>query len=461
MNKIVLFIFLTFVFQAFANVHLPAIFTDHMVLQRNAEVNIWGNAEPNEEITLKADFLDKEIKVKANSEAKFKITFNTPKEGGPYTIILKGYNEVVLKDVLLGEVWLMSGQSNMEMSASWGIQNGDEEVAKANYPQLRFFKVNKSSADAPQQNLTGNWEVCTPESMKQMSAVGYFFARKLLQDLKDVPVAIIVSAWGGTAAELWTPKEIFEKNKDLEVSFMKFPPSEYYPIKTSVAYNAMIAPINDFKIAGAAWYQGETNTGNYGTYDKLMTNMIQSWREKKGYDFPFYIIQIAPYSYWEDSGAKIRNIQRLIAQNTQKSGLVITADVSTPDNIHPKNKKPVGERLANLVLKDVYQKNVGLVNSPQIKNIEVKGNVVLLNLEYSEGLHFLNKESRLFEVADKDGKFFPAKAIIEKNTIKVSAKEVKNPIFVRYSFSNTAIPDVFNQSGLPLSTFEIKNNQLR
>ena len=159
---------------AMANIHLPAIFADGMVLQRNAEVTIWGNADPREEITLKADFLDKEYKVKAANDATFKITFKTPKEGGPYTISLKGYNEVSLKNVMLGEVWLMSGQSNMEMSAAWGIKDGDAEMAKANYPNIRFFTARKSSAEFPQKDIIGNWATCTPETAKNwLQATGH------------------------------------------------------------------------------------------------------------------------------------------------------------------------------------------------------------------------------------------------------------------------------------------------
>lgn len=456
MNKIVSFLFFTLGMYASANVHLPAIFADHMVLQRNATVNIWGHAEPNEEITLTADFLDREYKVKANSEAKFSIAFPTSKEGGPYTIKIKGYNEVILKDVLLGEVWLMSGQSNMEMSAAWGIQNGEEEASKAQEPNIRFFKVNKSSADFPQQEIVGNWSVCTPETMKQHSAVGYFFAQRLHKMLDGVPVAIIISAWGGTAAELWTPEQVFIENPDLKESFQKFPPSKYYPIKTAAAYNAMIAPINSYKIAGAAWYQGETNTGNFTTYEKLLTEMIASWRTARQEEFPFYIIQIAPYSYWEDSGARIRNIQRKVAQKTPKSGLVMTSDVSTSDDIHPKNKKPVGERLANLVLKNEYGKHLGLVNAPTPERVVFEGQKAVVFLQNAEGLHFKNSSSPQFELAGIDGKYYPAKAVIKNNTIEIKSAQVKQPISVRYAWKNTAMPDIFNQVQLPLTTFEVK-----
>ena len=439
---------------AMANIHLPAIFADGMVLQRNAEVTIWGNADPREEITLKADFLDKEYKVKAANDATFKITFKTPKEGGPYTISLKGYNEVSLKNVMLGEVWLMSGQSNMEMSAAWGIKDGDAEMAKANYPNIRFFTTRKSSAEFPQKDIIGNWATCTPETAKNFSAVGYFFAQRLQNELGNVPVGIICSAWGGSAAELWTPKAAFEENPFLLENFKKLQTSEneYYPTRISAAYNAMIAPINEYKIAGAAWYQGETNTGNANSYEPLLTSMINSWRKAKGYEFPFYIIQLASYKGWGDSTAQIKNIQRKVSQSVPKSGLVVISDYSMIDDIHPKDKKPVGVRLANLALTDVYKKNE-TGNFPTWKSTEFKGNKAVLTLEFADGLHFKNKTSDQFEIAGADKKFVKAKAVIKGNQIIVDAKEVKTPVFVRYNWSNEAFPDLFNKANLPASVY--------
>nr|WP_314495893.1 sialate O-acetylesterase [uncultured Chryseobacterium sp.] len=439
---------------SFANIHLPAIFSNDMVLQRNAEVTIWGNADPKEEITLKADFLDKEYKVKASSDATFKITFKTPKEGGPYTVSLKGYNEVVFKNVMLGEVWLMSGQSNMEMSAAWGIKDGDAEMQKADYPDIRLFTVRKSSADFPQKEVIGNWNICTPDTAKNFSAVGYFFAQKLQQELGGIPVGIICSAWGGSAAEIWVPKNIFEQEPDLSESFKTIQSSEneYYPTRIAAAYNAMIAPFNDFKIAGAAWYQGETNTGNPGSYEKLLTSLISSWRKNRGYEFPFYIIQLASYKGWGDTTAQIKNIQRKVSQSVQHSGLVVISDYSMTDDIHPKDKKPVGLRLANLVLKDVYKKNIP-ASFPIWTSVEFKGNKAFLTLEFADGLHFKNKTSDQFEIAGTDKNYVKAKAEIKGNQIIVEAKDVKNPAFVRYNWSNSAFPDLFNQSGLPASVF--------
>jgi len=437
----------------FANINLPAIFTDNMVLQRNAEIIIWGNANPKEEITLKGDFLDKEYKVVTGNDAVFKFIIPTGKEGGPYTVTLKGYNEVKLKNVMLGEVWLISGQSNMEYTPAWGMKDADAEIAKANFPDIRFFTVPKLSSSYPQNNLFGSWVSCNPDTMKNFSAIGYFFAQKIQENLNGVPVGIISSAWGGSPAELWTPDSVFRQNPQLADNYKKLGSSEYYPSQMSGAYNAMIFPLNPYKIKGALWYQGETNTGNAEGYTDLLSSMIQSWRQAKGEEFPFYIIQIAKYTGWGDTAVKIQNSQRIVSETVKNSGLVITSDLDRTDDIHPKNKKPVGIRMANLILKNVYGKNNGLVESPKLKNVEYKGNKAILSFDFADGLHFKNKESKLFEIAGTEGQFVPATAVIKGNQIILESKEVKNPVNVRYDWSNTAVPDLFNQSELPASSF--------
>lgn len=302
-----------------ANINLPAIFTDNMVLQRNAEIVIWGNANPKEEITLKADFLDKEYKTVTGNDAVFKFTIPTGKEGGPYTITLKGYNEVKLKNVMLGEVWLISGQSNMEYTPAWGMKDADAEIAKANFPDIRFFTLPKLSSPYPQNNFFGSWVSCNPETMKNFSAIGYFFAKKIQENLNGVPVGIISSAWGGSAAELWAPEQVFRQNPRLADNYKKLGSSEYYPTQMSGAYNAMIFPLNPYKIKGALWYQGETNTGNAEGYTDLLSSMIQSWRQARGEEFPFYIIQIAKYTGWGDTTVKIQNSQRIVSETVKNS----------------------------------------------------------------------------------------------------------------------------------------------
>ena len=285
-NKILFLFFLMMYGFAEANVTLPNIFGDNMVLQRNSEVKIWGWGNPKEEIKLVSSWNNQEYSTVASNQAKWELTIKTPEAGGPFTISIKGYNEVILKNILIGEVWLCSGQSNMEMSASWGIDNGDEEVKNAADPNIRFFTVPKLTAASPQNNLLGNWTESTPETMKYFSAVGYFFAKRLREDLKNVPIGLISSNWGGTPAEIWMPEEVINSDPILLENAKKLNEQEYGPHQPGRAYNAMIHPIAGFKIAGTLWYQGESNVGSL-VYDKTLGALITSWRKEwKENSFP-------------------------------------------------------------------------------------------------------------------------------------------------------------------------------
>ena len=296
-----------FFITGFANISLPEIFSDNMVLQQKSDVLIWGWAKTGETVTIKADWMDKEISSKVGPQGTWRMTISTPAAGGPYNIIIRGNNEVLLKNVLIGEVWLCSGQSNMEMSAQWGIKNGEEEVKNATYPEIRFFSVNASTSLYPQEHFSGNWTACTPETMKTFSAIGYFFARKLNKDL-NVPVGIINSSWGGTAAESWMPEEAIQKDSFLSEAASKQKPVPWGPVEPARIYNAMIYPMIPFRIAGVLWYQGEANTINGYAYKEMLTTLIKNWRIKWGYEFPFYFAQIAPYNYGKPfEGVIVRN----------------------------------------------------------------------------------------------------------------------------------------------------------
>ena len=357
---------------SFANITLPSVFSDHMVLQQNDDVKFWGWANPNEEVVIVPSWSDKNYKVKTNNQAYWEIKISTPKAGGPFNIKITGYNEIVLNDVLIGEVWLCSGQSNMEMSAAWGIKNGVEEIKNANYSNIRFFNVSKTSAISPQNDLKGNWQVCTSEVMKNSSAVAYFFGRRLQEDLKDVPIGLMVAAWGGTPAEIWMPENVIKENEILNNAANKLQPVEWGPTEPARAYNSMIHPLVGYNIAGALWYQGEANVGAVN-YDKTLEALINSWRKKWEKDFPFYYVQIAPYNYGKDhfGGVEIRDAQRKVLENVSKAGMVVISDVSPTDDIHPKDKKPVGERLANLALVKHYNTYFDIVNGPLFNGITI------------------------------------------------------------------------------------------
>ncbi|MDQ0638428.1 sialate O-acetylesterase [Pedobacter sp. W3I1] len=453
-NLIYLFLLSLIGFSASANVSLPAFFSDNMVLQRNSDVKLWGWGSPNEEITVTASWDAATYKVKAGNQATWQIIIKTPKEGGPYTLKFKGYNEVVFNNVMLGEVWLCSGQSNMEWTAASGIDNAVAEIAAANYPDIRFFAAPKLTAIYPQNNLSGAWQACTPETMKYFSAIGYFFAQHLQEGLKGVPIGIINCSWGGTNAEVWMPQDYIAKDAVLASAAAKFNESEWWPREPGRVYNAMIHPFAGLRLAGVLWYQGESNVGSV-VYHRTFAGLIKSWREAWHDDFPFYYVQIAPYNYQGDSsmGALTRNEQRKVLQAVPKTGMVVISDVGNINDIHPRNKKPVGVRLANLALGNLYGIDNGIVSSPLYKDFKVSGNKATINFDNADGLHFSNKKSDLFEVAGNDGVFHPATAEIKKNAVIVTSKEVKKPEQVRYAWRNTAIADLFNKANLPASSF--------
>lgn len=437
-----------------ANVSLPNIFGDNMVLQRNSEVKIWGWANPKEEIKLVSSWNNQEYKVTTNNQAQWELKIKTPEAGGPYTITIKGYNEVVLKNVLIGEVWVCSGQSNMEMPASWGIDNGEEETKKASNPNIRFFTVPKLTATTPQNNLLGNWTESTPETMKYFSAIGYFFAQHLREDLKNVPIGLISSNWGGTPAEIWMPDEVVQNDPILLENAKKLNEQEYGPRQPGRAYNAMIYPFAGFKIAGTLWYQGESNVGSL-VYDKTLGALITSWRKAWNDDFPFYYVQIAPYKTGSNnfSNVIVRDSQRKLLNEVPNTKMVVISDVSDTIDIHPKNKKAVGIRLADLALANIYKTNSNLVNSPLYKEFKTDKNKAIVSFDYAEGLYFKNKTSNQFEVAGADGVFYAAEASIKNNQVILVSKKVTVPVKVRFAWGNTTHSDLFNKANLPASCF--------
>ena len=439
---------------AFANITLPNVLSDNMVLQRNSEVTIWGWANPQEEVVIAPSWNNQTYKIKASNQAKWEINIPTPKEGGPFFISIKGYNEIVLKNILIGEVWICSGQSNMEMNASWGIENGDEAVKNATNPNIRFFTVPKLTATTPQNNLFGTWTECTPETMKYFSAVGYFFAKRLQEDLKNVPIGLISSNWGGTPAEIWMPEEVIQNDAVLLEAAKTRKEESYGPNQPGRAFNAMIYPLINFKIAGVIWYQGESNVGS-PVYDKTFSALITSWRKLWKSDFPFYYVQIAPYNYGENhfGGAFIRDAQRKVLQQVPNTGMAMTSDISPIDDIHPKDKKSVGTRLANLALANTYKTNTELVNGPLYTGIKIEKNKVVVSFDFAEGLHFSNIKSNQFEMAGVDGIFYEATAAIKNNTVVLQSDKVKNPVKVRYAWKNNAQSQLFNKANLPASSF--------
>jgi sialate O-acetylesterase len=434
------------------NISLPEIFSDNMVLQQRSEVPFWGWAKSGETITIKADWLDKEITVRVGSQGTWKVILTTPEAGGPYNIHLKGYNELTLKNVLIGEVWLCSGQSNMEWSAQSGINNGEDEIKNANYPEIRLFTVYQSTSLYPQDHLTGEWSACTSETMRNFSAIGYLFAKTLHKEL-GVPVGIINTSWGGTPAEAWMPEEIITKDDFLREAAKKLKPVPWGPVEPARIYNSMISPLVPFHIAGVLWYQGEQNTVNAYAYKEILTSLIKSWRSRWGYDFPFYYAQIAPYRYDNQyEGVEVRDAQRKVLE-VPNTGMIVLSDIGDTTNIHPKNKQDAALRFANMALNRCYKAKQVEDSGPLYKDMVIDKNRAIISFQHSEGLHTAGDKLTCFEIAGEDKVFYPADAKIKGEQVLVSSKKVKLPVAVRFAWSNTATPNLFNGANLPASCF--------
>ena len=457
MKKFRLLVVLFFLITSFtlnAEVRLPAIIGDHMVLQANDNVKLWGWCDPSEKIKIVSGWDTTSYNTVGSADGKWLISIKTPEAGGPYNVTINGNNKIVLEDVLIGEVWVCSGQSNMEMSYNWGIKEYTENINNANNKRIRLFHIPRLTSEYPQEDTKGKWVVCNPEDVKAFSLAGYFFGQKLQQAL-SAPVGLIESNWGGTPAEVWTPKEAIDENtviKKVADSLKKIP---WGPIRVAATYDAMIYPITNYNIAGVIWYQGEANVENASTYEPLFSTMIGAWRKVWDKQFPFYFVQIAPYNYGENiSGALLREAQTktLSVPNT---GMVVIDDLVTDvNNIHPRDKKDVGDRLANLALSETYNKS-GLPHLyPMYKNMEVvKGKIKINFINADNGLMSKGDTIKGFYIAGADKNFVPAFAKISGNSVVVSGKNVKDPVAVRFDFTNTAIPNLFSKEGLPVNLF--------
>ncbi len=460
MKKFILFpffLFLVFV-SAYANVRLPSIIGSHMVLQQKSSVKLWGWCSASEKIVITTSWDTTKYETYGNNGARWMTEIKTPSAGGPYTIRIKGNNEIVLEDVMIGEVWVCSGQSNMEWSADQGLKQSIEESPNATNKSIRFFYVPKSTSETPQDDVVAKWVVCNPEDMLHFSAIGYFFGKQLNKEL-NYPVGLINSNWGGTPAEVWTPKEVITANNDLQTASDKISEAAWWPNKPGLIYNSMIYPIVNYKIGGAIWYQGESNVKTHYGYQQLLTSMIDSWRKAWDTNFPFYLVQIAPYTYGDDnfSGALLREAQTKTASYPGTGMVVISDLVDDVTNIHPNEKIKVAERLANYALAETYGKGGVVYKSPVYKSHSIEKNKIRISFDnLPTGLVSRGGEPREFFIAGADNKYFPATAKIDGKTILVSSKDVKEPVVVRFGFTNTAMPNLFSSEGLPVNLFRTK-----
>lgn len=452
-NTIIALLIITVSIKANANIRLPAIIGSHMVLQQNSKIIIWGWSDAGEKIKLKSSWDTTTYYTRGSSSAKWSVQIQTPKAGGPYTISIVGYNSILLDDVMVGEVWACSGQSNMEMNVNWGLPN-QEEVAQATNTKIRFFHIPRTTGEYPQEDVNAKWVVCNPEDMKNFSAVGYFFGKKLQESL-NVPVGLINASWGGTPAETWTPKELIENDSILREASEKLIPAEGWPINAAATFNAMIYPVTKFHIAGAIWYQGEANVANASTYAHLLTTMIEGWRRSWQEEFPFYFVQIAPFAGYGDnsSSAFLREAQTKVL-SLPNTGMVVTSDlVNDINDIHPKMKKEVGERLASLALAETYREQNAVYKVPMYKSMRIEKNKI--RIEFTNAGNGLKSKGQVteFYIAGEDKNFVPAEVRIEKNSVVVWNKHIAKPVAVRYLFRNAATAYLYNEEGMPVNLF--------
>ncbi len=483
---------------ALADVKLPAVIGDNMVLQQGKKVSIWGWAEPNEELMVSVSWHSMQWGLRAGKEGKWQFEMNAPKAGGPYEMTLRGKNTITIKNILVGEVWTCSGQSNMQMSVR-GSANAEQEIAGAKYPKIRLFSVQREVADEPKSDCVGSWTLCSPETVPNFSAVAYFFGRELHKEL-DVPVGLIHTSWGGTPAEAWTKHDMLETDGDFAPILKRYdeamarypqakvdyekkleawkeaakkakeagekeprkprPPSPPLNSHTPAAlYNAMIAPLIPYGIAGAIWYQGESNAGRAYQYRKLFPAMIKSWRNNWGQgDFAFVFVQLANFMAVkpdpnESAWAELREAQSMTLA-LPNTGMAVIIDIGEAKNIHPKNKQDVGRRLATWALGTTYGRKT-VYSGPIYKSMKTERNKITLSFDHVGGGLVAKGEGPLkgFAVAGADKKFVWADAKIDGDTIIVGSAEVSEPAAVRYAWADNPVCNLYNAEGLPASPF--------
>ena len=441
---------------------LPAFFSDGMVLQRETSAPMWGWAAPGEHIVVAPGWRDKPpLETDADANGYWRVYLDTPKDDGPWQIRIAASGGVVLlRDVLVGEVWLASGQSNMEWTLGPGMGNGvegwEEAVRTSKDAELRFFSVENTVARAPERDVRGHWVAAGPESAKAFSATAYFFARTLREKC-GFPVGVITADWGGTPAEAWTSPDGLEDFPEFHEAILGLDDQSkgIGPNTPSALWNGMIAPLVPFAIRGVVWYQGEANCGRAEQYRKLFPALIHDWHVTFGRaSFPFYFVQIAPFAYEGDTGeaAAIRDAQRLTL-GTQETGMAVTMDIGNPADIHPLKKREVGERLALWALAKTYGRKEIECSGPLYRSMKVSGTSIRIEFEHAQGLTSHDEPVRHVTVAGSDHVFHPAEARIEGEALVVSSPEVQSPAAVRFGWGAADMTNLWNAAGLPASSF--------
>ena len=451
-----------------AKILLPSIIDDNMVLQQQSEIMLWGSAEPDSGIQVSVSWDGKTYKTMSDGTGKWSVKCRTIEAGGPYEITIRsGKEKVVLTNVMLGEVWLCGGQSNMDISfrglRNQPIADAAREIIDSEYPDLRLFRVKRNYNKRQLDDVTGDWCVSTSSSAETCSAIGFIFGRMLHLHNK-VPVGIIVSAWGGSKVEAWMSEDKLKAfvGDGLVLNVPDKLAREKANVTPTVLYNAMINPIVNYKIKGCLFYQGEANITRPALYRKLFPAMVQEWREKWGYEFPFYYVQLAPFGYqnmgWSPEDRQVaffREVQEQSLKDIPNAGIISTTDVGALHTIHPPQKKEVAERALFMALKNTYGYKGFVAEAPVPKTVEINGNKVSIQFANAPyGISSYGRPMVGFEVAGKDKVFYPAEvSIYGLSTIHVSSASVPEPVAVRYCFKNFYEGCIYNNYGIPALPF--------
>ena len=490
---------------AVADVTMPHVFGSHMVLQRDQAIPVWGWADPEEKVSVQIGD-QPAVTTAADQAGAWHVALPAMQAGGPFTVKIAGKNAIALEDVWAGEVWLCSGQSNMEMVVA-SCLNPQQEIATANYPKIRHIAVPKSVASVPAKDFPGQWQVCSPETAGGFTACGYFMARELHKRL-NVPVGLVHSSWGGTRIEPWTTPAGFAQVPALEdirqmiakadphsaiykdglgkyldrleawtqatrqsiaqeklvTAMPEFPP-EFVPLaarpdahgQPTTLYNAMIHPLVPFGIRGAIWYQGESNHVEGRLYTEKMKALINGWRQLWGSELPFYFVQIAPFPYGNENPVVLAEFweAQSAALKIPNTGMVVTSDIGDYNDIHPRNKQEVGRRLALLALKNVYGQNDVVCSGPTFKSMALEGDKIRVRFD-NIGSGLASRDGKpldWFEIIGPQTDWTKADAAIEGDSVVLSSDKVKAPVAMRFAWDKSAEPNLMNKEGLPASAF--------
>lgn len=498
MKRLLIVMVMLFCSSVFADVTLPHVFSDHMVLQREKPVRIWGWADPGEQVAVTLN--GNTVKTVTNKKGKWQVELPAMQASAiPAELHVSGNNTVVVRDILVGDVWLCSGQSNMDWNLG-GAESKDTAIPAATNALIRFLKVTIKPSPQAVKDIHDTWQVCSPQTAPGFSAVGYFFGKKLHDEL-DVPIGLIHSAWGGTRIEPWTPavgfkiipalefefdnlekmhleyrislpdklKEIDEWVQQVKQALVEQEPvppqpewpkhpiySEGHPVKPTSLYNSRIHPLIPFGIRGVIWYQGESNVNDDGLYFEKMKALIKGWRRlwKQG-DFPFYYVQIAPGSFYQKGKLPQLWEEQIESLKIPNTGMAVIHDIGNLRDIHPRNKRDVGARLALWALANEHGKSGLVYSGPLFKGIEISGDKIIVMFDHT-GSGLATRDGKApdwFEIAGEDNQFVKADAEIKGGTVVVSSTAVAKPVAVRFAWDEMAEPNLMNKEGLPASPF--------